>query len=86
MNLELKKAVKGYWFWQKEWWWVMAINELIARKTKESSSDKVSFSIIEVNNMIDELGDSLRKRLCLFAKSPIRVSLKSPVNIEVTEK
>ncbi len=77
-------SAKGVWLWQKEWWWVIAINEVIARKTKGNPNDTVSFSISEVNNMLDELGDTLLKRLRVFATFPLHVSLKGPENIEIT--
>lgn len=84
--LKDEDATKGVWFWQKKWWLVIAINAVIARKLKEKPGDTVSFSISEVNNMLDELGGTLLKRLRVFAKSPMRVSLKGPENITVTEK
>lgn len=86
MSQELKAAAKGIWFWRKQWWWVIAINEVIARKTKENRSNSVSISISEVNKMIDELGDSFLKRLRIIATFPLRVSLEGPENIEITEK
>jgi len=71
--------LKGAWFWQTEWWWVIAINAVFERKLKEEPAGiTVLMTTTEVNNMIDELGGSFRKRLRMIATAPPFVSLKAP--------
>lgn len=78
MAFEPTKAIKGVWFWQEEWWWVIAINKVIARKQKFAPSDPVTVTASEVNEMLDELAGSVRKRLKAFAIFPIFVRIKGP--------
>ncbi|GAI77876.1 unnamed protein product, partial [marine sediment metagenome] len=59
---KMTKLVKGVWFWQKEWWWVISIKELISRKLKDNPSDSVTFTAGEVNIVLDELAGSFWKR------------------------
>ncbi|HUV53023.1 MAG TPA: hypothetical protein VMW64_08120 [Dehalococcoidia bacterium] len=79
--MEQTKLTKGVWFWQKEWWRAIALKELIARKLKDNPGDSVTVSVIEINNMLDELAGSFRKRLRGLATFPVRVSIIKPRRI-----
>jgi len=78
---KLSKLAKGVWFWQKEWWWAIAIKELISRKLKDNPGDSVTITASEVNVVLDELAGSVRKRLKTMAVSPARVSIMGPQEI-----
>ena len=84
--MEPTKLIKGVWFWQKEWWWTIAIKELIARKMKENPGDSVTISVSEINTVLDEVAGSLRKRLRAMATFPVRVSITKPANIILEDK
>jgi len=73
----LEPVIKGVWFWDKRWWWVIAMNELIRRRQKDHPSDTVSISVDEINQVLHELAGSFGKRLRYFATAPARVSLVS---------
>ena len=80
---KMGKFKKGVWFWQKEWWWAIAINELIRRKLKDNPGNSVTITMNEVNVVLDELAGSVRKRLKMMAVSPARVKIEGPQEIIV---
>ena len=75
MSLEPGEILKGVWFWDKRWWWVLAINELIRKQLKSRPDEPVIISVAEVNRTLNELGGSFKKRLRAFATFPVRVSI-----------
>ena len=78
---KMSKLKKGVWFWEKEWWWAIAMNELIWRKLKDNPGNSVTITVSEVNVVLDELAGSVRKRLKTMAVSPARVSIMGPQEI-----
>ncbi len=78
---KLSKLNKGVWFWQKEWWWAIAIKDLVSRKLEEDPGDSVTITVSEVNAVLDELADSFGKRLKALAVFPPRISFSGPPEI-----
>jgi len=76
----LDEIVKGVWFWDKRWWWVIAINELAAREQGVKPIETLTITVNEVNAVLDEMSNTFKKRLKAFATMPIRVSLKIDAN------
>jgi len=77
--MDIVKILKGAWFWQDEWWFIIAINMVIKFKLEAFPEITTSLTIhsVEINSMLNIIAGSRKKRIRTFLRCPIWASIMS---------